>query len=67
MVNKSYQYAGLVLGALAVALFVGFECGLFMVDLNGLFNGILQSMIGGFIAFALTVVLFNRLQKGGKH
>jgi len=59
--NKSQKFTLAVLGGTGLILFLLFQYGDVTLNLNDLFNGTLQTIVGGFITMALTIWVYRYL------
>ncbi len=61
MMTKAQKFTLLVLGGISVFLYAIYQTQMVSLDWNGMFNGTLQTIVGGFITMALTIWVYRYL------
>lgn len=59
--TKTHKFTLIVLGVSALILYIAWQTGTVSLDWNGMFNGTLQSIVGGFITMAMTIWVYRYL------
>jgi hypothetical protein len=59
--TKSYKFTLLTLAIVVVILYISWNTGSVSVDWNGMFNGVLQGTVVGFLTMALTIIVYRKI------
>ena len=59
--TKAQKFTLLVIGAVTLILYITYQSGTVILDMNGMFNGTLQTIVGGFITMSLTIWVYRYL------
>lgn len=62
--NKAQKFAALVVVGVAAGLYLIQHTQAVTLDWNGMFNGVLQTIIGTFIGAAFTITIYRKLYHG---